>query len=93
MFIPNLIASIALAQTNQDSLPPEAYQRISSLTLFVAILGILVIMVLSTILVLRRSQRRKQAMPKPEPTEHTDAWAESGRRFDNSIVEIDPNDD
>ncbi len=82
-----------LAQASSESIPQEAYRQVSSLTLMFAILCILLIMTLSFIVVIRRNRRRKEAAPKPAPTEHVDAWAESGRRFDNSITEIDPNDD
>ncbi len=89
----NPLQILPLAQTSGDPIPQEAYRQVSSLTLMFAILSILLIMILSMIVVLRRSQRRKADEKKPAPTEHVDAWAESGRRFDNSITEIDPNDD
>ena len=86
-------ASFSLAQTASDSIPPEAYRRASSLTMMFAILGILFIMSLALIVIIRRNRRRKESMPKPDSTEHVDAWAEAGRRIDDSIVEIDPDDD
>jgi len=81
-----------LAQSDPAPIPQEAYRQVSSLTLMFAILGILLITVLSFIVVLRRSRRRKEALPKPASIEHVDAWAEAGRRFDNSIIEIDIDD-
>jgi len=93
MIHPLLIPLVAFAQTSTDSIPPEAYRRVSSLTLMLAILGVILVTTLSMIVVVRRSRRRKDAMPKPAPTEHVDAWAESGRRFDSSITEIDPDED
>jgi len=93
MIHPLFIPLITFAQTSTDSIPPEAYSRVSSLTLMLAILGVVLITTLSMVVVLRRSRRRKDAMPKPAPTEHIDAWAASGRRFDSSITEIDPDED
>lgn len=89
----NPLQILPLAQTSADPIPQEAYRQVSSLTLMFAILSILLIMILSMIVVLRRSQRRKADEPKPQPTEHVDAWAESGKRFDPSITEINPEDD
>jgi len=45
------------------------------------------------IISLRRARRVRDALPKPKDTKHIDAWAEAGRRFDNSITEIDVEDD
>lgn len=91
MFNPHPI--LILAQSTTDPIPPEAYRQASSLTLMFALLAIVLIMILSLIVVLRRSQRRKASEPKPLPTEHVDAWAESGKRFDSSITEINPEDE
>lgn len=85
--------ALSLAQVAPDPIPEEAYRRASTLTLMFAILCILLIMILSFVVVIRRSQRRKESQHKPGATEHIDAWAESGRRFDNSITEIDIDDD
>ena len=85
--------TLLLAQTDTNPLTPEAYSEISSLTLFVAIMGIIAVVVLGIIVTIRRSQRRKADEPKSPPTEHVDAWAESGKRFDTSITEINPEDD
>lgn len=93
MFNALFIPSLTLAQADSQPIPREAFRQAFSLTLMFAILCIVLIMVLSFIVVIRRNNRRKEAEPKPQPTEHVDAWAESGRRFDNSITEIDPNDD
>ena len=89
MIHPLFIVALAAA----DPIPQEAYRRVSSLTLMLAILGVVLVTTLSMIVVVRRSRRRRDAMPKSAPTEHVDAWAESGRRFDSSITEIDPDDD
>lgn len=98
--ISTLITSIAsidpllLAQTSTDSIPPEAYRRASSLTMMFAILCIILIVILALIVMIRRRRRRVESLPKQDqPTEHVDAWAEAGRRLDDSIVEIDPDED
>lgn len=93
MFNPLIIPIFTLVQSASNPIPEEAYRRVSTLTLMLAILGILLVTTLSMIVVIRRARRRRDAEPKPKPTEHVDAWAESGRRFDPSIVEIDPEDD
>ncbi|MGV6815086.1 MAG: hypothetical protein ACWA5W_08775 [Phycisphaerales bacterium] len=85
---------IAQAKSAADNaLDPEAYRRASSLTLMVALLGVILITVLALIVVIRRSHRRKEQLAKSGPTIHTDAWTESGKRFDGSIIEINPDDD
>jgi heme/copper-type cytochrome/quinol oxidase subunit 2 len=89
MICPLSIVALAAA----EPIPQEAYRRASTLTLMLAILGVVVVTTLLMVVVVRRSRRRRDAMPKPAPTEHVDAWAESGRRFDTSITEIDPDDD
>jgi heme/copper-type cytochrome/quinol oxidase subunit 2 len=85
--------SLALVQEASNPIPEEAYRQVSTLTLMFAILSILLIMTLSFLIVIRRSQRRKSTLPNPSTTQHIDAWAESGRRFDDSIIEIDVDDD
>ncbi len=87
------ILGLTLAQAAADPTPQEAYRRASALTLMLAILGVVMVTTLLMIVVIRRGRRRQEALPKPAPTEHVDAWAESGRRFDSSITEIDPDDD
>ena len=87
-------ATLAQAQTSPSNpIDPEAYRQVSALTLMLALLGVLIITALAMIVVIRRSQRRKAQQPKPSLTKHVDAWAESGKRFDTSIVEINPDDD
>ncbi len=93
MIHPLSIIGLTIAQAASDPIPQEAYRRASSLTLMLAILGVVMITTLLMIVTLRRSRRRKDTLPKPKPTEHVDVWAESGRRFDSSITEIDPNDE
>jgi len=89
-----IAATLAQAQTSPSNpIDPEAYRQVSALTLMLALLGVVLITVLALIVVIRRSQRRKAEQPKPGPTKHVDAWAESGKRFDSSIVEINPEDD
>ena len=82
-----------LAQVAADDSRQDAYRRGYSLILMLSLLGILAVMMLVTIIILRRSRLRRQADAQLGPTEHIDAWAESGRRFDNSITEIDLTDD
>lgn len=82
-----------IAQTNTSAIPKEAYRRASSLTMMFAILSILLIMILAFVVITRRSKRRKDAQPKPVSTEHIDAWAEAGRRLDDSFIELDIDDD
>ena len=84
--------SLANLPTNRP-LPPEAYREISSHTLFVAIIGVLAVIMLGLVITTKRAHRRKANAPKPGPTTHTDAWTESGKRFDPSITEIDPSKD
>ncbi len=93
MIHPLSIVGLTIAQAASDPISQEAYRRASSLTLMLAILGVVMMTTLLMVVTIRRSRRRKEALPKPKPTEHVDAWAESGRRFDSSITEIDPNDD
>ncbi len=89
-----IFATIAQAQTSPSNpIDPEAYRQVSALTLMVALLGVTLVTALAMIVVIRRSQRRKAQQPKPAPTKHVDAWTESGKRFDNSIVEINPEND
>ena len=83
-----------LAQLAVDPARQDAYRRGSSLILMVSLLGIIVIMVLALIIVLRRNRRRRdQAHPNRPSLKHVDAWAEAGRRFDNSITQLDPDED
>ncbi len=84
--------SVLVAQS-LTPIPKEAYRQISTLTLMLAMLGVVMLTTLLMIIVIRRSRRRREILPKSPPTEHVDAWAESGRRFDSSIIEIDPDDD
>jgi beta-lactamase regulating signal transducer with metallopeptidase domain len=86
--IPELIA-----QTSNKTPPPEAYRQWSSLMLILAILSVLIVTMLWMIISLRRARRVRDALPKPKDTKHIDAWTEAGRRFDNSITEIDVEDD
>jgi len=80
-------------QPTNSQLTPEAYRDISSLTLFVAIIGVLAGITLGLVITTKRAHRRKARAPKSTPTTHTDAWTESGKRFDPSITEIDPTKD
>ena len=82
-----------LAQTSDHMPPPEAYRRWSSMMLILAILSVLLVTAFWMIITLRRSRRIRDDLPKPKDIEHIDAWAEAGRRFDDSITEIDIDDD
>ncbi len=84
---------LTLVGSKPTPIPKEAYRQISTLTLMLAMLGVVMLTTLLLIIVIRRSRRRQDTLPRPAPTEHVDAWAESGRRFDSSIIEIDPDDD
>jgi len=92
---PTLFPSIqaVLAQIHPDTIAEDAYRQWSPVMLVLLILSILLITALLLLVSLRRARRRRASLPKPKDTEHIDAWAEAGRRFDNSITEIDVEDD
>ncbi|MDF1809193.1 MAG: hypothetical protein P1U42_05800 [Phycisphaerales bacterium] len=87
------ILSEQLAQLSSDPSRQEAYRRGYSMILMLSLLGILFIGMLTLIIVLRRARQRKESQPKADSTVHVDAWAESGKRFDTSITEIDVSED
>jgi beta-lactamase regulating signal transducer with metallopeptidase domain len=82
-----------MIDASQDAARQDAYRRGFTMIALVTILGLILVMMLAMIVVLRRSSRRKQARSKPKSIEHVDAWSEAGRRFDDSIVEIEVDDD
>ncbi len=82
-----------LVQAASDSSSEDAYRRGFSLILMLSILGIVLVICLALIVVIRRAQRRSAALPKQGSTEHIDAWAEAGRRMDDSITQIDVDSD
>ena len=77
-----------LLQQAQDANEREAYRQWSALMLILILLGVIVLTGLAFVVAQRRARRRKSQLPKPKDAPNTDAWAEAGRRFDGSIVEI-----
>lgn len=57
----------------------EVARKVASMTLAVALLGVVVLTVL-TLILLRRARGRAAESARARRTRHTDAWAEAGRR-------------
>lgn len=90
--IPALPSSLfTLMQQSPAGGERELYRQWSALMLVLILLGVIVLTGLGYLIAQRRARRRKDALPKPKDAPYVDAWAEAGRRLDDSFVEF--NDD
>jgi len=69
----------------------EMYRQWSALMLIMILLIVIALTGLAFLVTRRRARRRRDALPKRKNAPIVDAWAEAGRRLDDSFVEF--NDD
>lgn len=69
----------------------EFYRQWSALMLVLILLTVIALTGLAFLVTRRRARRRRDTLPKPKNAPKIDAWAEAGRRLDESLVEF--NDD
>lgn len=90
---PAILASLSLlVQESSDENQRELYRQWSSMMLILILLGVIVITCAAFLVTRRRARRRMEGKKKPN-AEIADAWTESGKRFDGSIVEITDEED
>ena len=67
----------------------EFYRQYSALMLVLILLCLIAITAMAFVVTQRRARRRKEDLPKPKQAPYKDAWAEAGKRMDDSFVEFD----
>lgn len=87
----HLSCLITLMQQSPRGDERELYRQWSALMLVLILLTVIALTGLAFLVTRRRARRRRDALPKPKNAPILDAWAEAGRRLDNSFVEF--NDD
>lgn len=83
------LASTAVTTGEQQ---PELWRRWAALMLVLMLLGIIALTALAFLVARRRARRRGPQRPSTPDAPIADAWSESGKRFDGSIVEIRDDD-
>jgi flagellar biosynthesis/type III secretory pathway M-ring protein FliF/YscJ len=78
---------LALQQSGDEN-QREFYRQYSALMLILILLSIIVITALAFIVTRRRARRRMEDLPKRKDAPIADAWTESGKRMDESIMEF-----
>ena len=80
-------APLALQESAEQS-QRVLYTRWSAMMMVLILLCVIAVTCAAFIVTQRRARRRKAEQPKPKQAPQTDAWAEAGRRMDDSITEI-----
>lgn len=83
---------VLLVQESTDENQRELYRQWSAMMLILILLGVITITCVAYLVARRRARRRLEGKKKPN-AEIADAWTESGKRFDGSIVEITEDED
>ncbi|MHA7812331.1 MAG: hypothetical protein ACX94C_02900 [Phycisphaerales bacterium] len=87
--IPAIVSGLTpLLQESGDENQRELYRQWSALMLILILLGVIVITALAFIVTRRRARRRIDSRPKRKDVPIKDAWTESGKRMDESIMEF-----
>ncbi len=87
--IPAILSRTALlVQESGDEPQREMYRQWSSLMLVLILLCVIAITALAFIVTRRRARRRMESLPKKKDAHIADAWTESGKRMDDSIMEF-----
>ena len=82
-----------LLQESNDESQRELYRQWSALMMVFILLCVIAITALAFIVTRRRARRRAAALKKTKSPEIADAWTESGKRMDDSIVELTDEDE
>ena len=87
---PSILTTIPLViQETPDEARRELYRQWSALMMVMILLCVIVITGVAFLIARRRARRRMSEVPKRKPgAPIADAWAEAGRRMDDSIIEI-----
>lgn len=79
----------SLLQQSPSGGEREMYRQWSALMLILILLGVIILTGLAFLVTRRRARRRNDALPKPKNAPNIDAWAEAGRRLDDSFISFD----
>lgn len=87
---PSFLSTIPLViQETPDAGRREFYRQWSALMMVMILLCVIVITGVAFLVARRRARRRMSELPRKKPgAPIADAWAEAGRRMDDSIIEI-----
>lgn len=87
--IPVILSGLPLLlQESGDEPQRELYRQWSALMLILALLCIITVTAFAFIVTRRRARRRMESLPKKKNAPIADAWTESGKRMDDSIMEF-----